>query len=38
MANIPWLRAVSALCHTEEQPLAVVYWAYTTPPLALIVN
>jgi hypothetical protein len=26
------------LRHTKEQPLAVVYWPYTTPPLALLIN
>ena len=41
LANIPRLTAVSrhsALRRNLEQPLAVVYWPYTTPPHALLLN
>jgi hypothetical protein len=41
IANVPQLRAVSrhsALRHAKEQSLAVVYWPYTTPPGALLLN
>jgi hypothetical protein len=38
-ANIPRLRGVQALLrHTYEQSLAVVYWPYTTPPRAILLN
>ena len=41
MANIPRLRAVSrhsTLRRALEQPLAVLYWPYTTPPRALLLK
>ena len=39
MTNIPQLRAVSrhsALRRAYEEPVAMLYWPYTTPPLALL--
>ena len=41
MVNIPRLRAVSrhsALHRAQEQPLAMIYWPYTTPPRALLLK